>query len=145
MRLSARIGITFMVGDRELLAGRYRLYEAIGEGGMGVVYRGEQIALGRTVAIKMLHARHAGSPALVRRFHVEARAASRLRHRGSVALYDFGVAPGGAPFLVMELVLGPTLRQLVRACWPVPGGWSWSRALLCLVWSGSGHGRGAIS
>jgi serine/threonine-protein kinase len=108
------------VGDSELLVGRYRLHEPIGEGGMGVVYRAEQIALGRTVAIKMLHARHVGSPALVNRFHVEARAASRLRHRGSVALYDFGVAADGSPFLVMEFVLGPTLCQFIRECWPVP-------------------------
>ena len=78
------------------MAGNYRLLERIGAGGMGVVYRGEQLALGRTVAIKLLHPELAAIPELVQRFHVEARAASRLSHRGSVAVYDYGI-PVTAP------------------------------------------------
>jgi serine/threonine-protein kinase len=101
------------------LGGSYRLHERIGQGGMGVVYRGEQCALGRTVAIKLLHPELAAIPELVRRFHLEARAASRLSHRGSVAVFDYGVTGDGTPFLVMEYVPGQTLGRLMRERWPV--------------------------
>src|SRR5204862_4127173 len=102
------------------MTGNYRLHERIGAGGMGVVYRGEQLALGRTVAIKLLHPELAAIPELVQRFHLEARAASRLSHRGSVAVYDYGISRDGAPFLVMEYVPGQSLTPFLRERWPVP-------------------------
>src|SRR5690349_8613166 len=108
--------------DREAvptMGGNYRLLERIGAGGMGVVYRGEQLALGRTVAIKLLHPELAAIPELVQRFHVEARAASRLSHRGSVAVYDYGISRDGAPFIVMEYVAGQSLTRLIRERWPM--------------------------
>lgn len=100
--------------------GRYRLDQPIAEGGMGVVFRAEHLALKRTVAIKMLRPEHAASPQLVRRFQIEALAASRLRHRGTVALYDYGVTATGTPYLVMEYVDGPPLSQFLRDRWPLP-------------------------
>jgi hypothetical protein len=106
----------------DALGERYRLLECIGSGGMGVVYRGEQVALGRTVAIKMLRPDVSRSPEVMRRFHVEARAASRLFHPGSVAVYDYGVTPTGTPYLVMEFVGGQTLADYIRDQWPVPLG-----------------------
>ena len=106
----------------DALGERYRLLECIGSGGMGVVYRGEQVALGRTVAIKMLRPDLSRSPEVVRRFHVEARAASRLFHPGSVAVYDYGITPTGTPYLVMEYVAGQTLSDYIRDHWPVPLG-----------------------
>src|SRR5688572_22388548 len=101
------------------LGGNYRLIERIGQGGMGIVYRGEQCILGRTVAIKLLHPELAKSPELVKRFHLEARAASRLMHRGSVAVFDYGLTREGTPYLVMEYVPGQTLARLIRERWPV--------------------------
>jgi serine/threonine-protein kinase len=101
------------------VGGNYRLLERIGQGGMGIVYRGEQCALGRTVAIKLLHPELAAIPELVQRFHLEARAASRLAHPGSVAVYDYGITRDGTPFMVMEYVPGQTLARLIRERWPV--------------------------
>ena len=92
-----------------LLSGRYQLGDEIGRGGMGVVYRGSDALLGRSVAIKCLHA-----PALDarvrRRFLREARAAARLDHPHIVALHEIGEDDGVA-FLIMEMLEGPTLRQ----------------------------------
>jgi serine/threonine-protein kinase len=113
---------TVVIDSSDALGERYRLLECIGSGGMGVVYRGEQIALGRTVAIKMLRPDLSRSPEVVRRFHVEARAASRLFHPGSVAVYDYGITPTGSPYLVMEYVAGKTLSDYIRDQWPVPLG-----------------------
>jgi serine/threonine protein kinase len=127
-----------------VLAGKYRLFEAIGAGGMGVVYRAEQIALGRTVAIKMLRPDHAASAERVRRFHAEARAASRLCHRGSVALYDYGIADDGAPFLVMEYVDGIPLSDYLRDRWPVPLGLVVDLGLQILAAIADAHAAGVI-
>jgi hypothetical protein len=126
------------------LAGKYRLFEAVGAGGMGVVYRAEQVALGRTVAIKMLHPEHVASPERVHRFHIEARAASRLCHRGSVALYDYGITDDGAPYLVMEYVDGQSLSDYLRERWPVPLGLVVDLGLQILSAIGDAHAAGVI-
>jgi serine/threonine-protein kinase len=96
-----------------ILDGRYRITAAIAKGGMGVVYRGERLGLGRAVAIKFLHPEAAATPELRRRFETEARAASRMSHPGCVAVIDFGV-DDGAPYLVMDLVAGRTLASVMR-------------------------------
>src|SRR5690606_19764709 len=91
---------------------RYRVLERIAEGGMGSVYRGERVKLGRAVAIKFLHEAYAASPDGMRRFEVEARAMSRVAHPNCVPVTDFGV-DRGAPYLVMDFVPGRSLRQLL--------------------------------
>jgi hypothetical protein len=126
------------------LAGRYRLLERIGSGGMGVVYRGEQLALGRSVAIKMLHPELVQIPELLERFHIEARAASRLCHPGSVTIYDYGVTADGRPFLVMEYVTGHTLSALIRERWPVPLTTVVVLGLQILAAVGNAHAAGVI-
>src|SRR5687768_10090890 len=80
--------------------------ELIGGGGMGKVFRAEQIALGREVAVKVLRSRLRDQPAIVQRFLAEARAASRLNHPHSVAIIDFGVSEDGIAYLVMEHLAG---------------------------------------
>ena len=97
-----------------ILDGRYRIIAAIAEGGMGVVYRGERLGLGRPVAIKFLHEAAAATPELRRRFEIEARAASRMSHPNCVAVIDYGL-DGDAPYLVMDFVAGRTLASLLRA------------------------------
>src|SRR4051812_48446292 len=79
--------------------GRYRLDERLGAGGMGVVYRGEQVGLGRTVAVKFLHEALAGSSDLVKRFKREVAAMSRLAHPHLVGIVDSGVV-ADVPYLV---------------------------------------------
>jgi serine/threonine-protein kinase len=94
------------------LGGRYRIVERLASGAMGVVYRSERVGLGRPVAIKFLHGWIAAQPDRIRRFETEARAASRLSHPNCAAVIDFGV-DDGAPYLVMELMTGATLRALI--------------------------------
>ncbi|MGH3343951.1 MAG: protein kinase domain-containing protein [Carbonactinosporaceae bacterium] len=103
----------------EPLAGRYRLLESLGRGGMGEVWRAEDLALTRPVAVKLMLPAGAADAGLVERFHREARAAARLSHPNLVTLYDFGAA-GGAPFLVMELVHGRSLADVLREQGPLP-------------------------
>jgi tRNA A-37 threonylcarbamoyl transferase component Bud32 len=93
--------------------GRYRITEKLGEGGMGVVYRAQDAALGRDVAIKVLRPELGRQPERVRRFSQEARAASALNDPNIVTVHDAGEFEDG-PFLVMELVEGESLRTLVR-------------------------------
>lgn len=99
-------------GRRERIAG-YELEEEIAHGGMGVVWRGRQIALGRTVALKLLlHGRYA-SPETVERFRREAQSAAALRHPHIVAVHEVGECDG-QHFIAMEFVAGQTLAQLLR-------------------------------
>ena len=84
----------------------------IGQGGMGAVYLGRQPALDRPVALKLIRKR-ANDPTFVERFTREARAMARLTHPNVVAVHESGEA-GGVPYLVMEYVSGPTLRDAMR-------------------------------
>jgi eukaryotic-like serine/threonine-protein kinase len=88
----------------------YRIVDKIGEGGMGVVYRGEDTRLGRQVAVKFLSTKLVQDPLAIERFQREARAASSLNHPHIAAVYDIGTH-NGVPFLVMELLDGTTLRR----------------------------------
>src|SRR5579864_3084360 len=72
------------------LPGGYRVTHAVGIGGMGRVYCAEQVALGRTVAVKVVHPSLADEELATARFLNEARTASRLSHTNSVAIYDYG-------------------------------------------------------
>jgi eukaryotic-like serine/threonine-protein kinase len=105
-----------------MLADRYALKAPLGQGGMGVVWRAEDVVLGREVAVKEL-VFPASMPAEERRaaqarVKREARAAARLNHQAAVTLYDVVTDPGGV-FIVMELVEGPTLAELVRVGGPL--------------------------
>jgi serine/threonine-protein kinase len=96
------------------LADKYRLLELVGDGGTGVVYRAEQLELGRSVAVKLLDP--AVAAAHLGLFRTEALAASRINHPHAVAIYDFGVLPDAdVPYLVMEYLRGRTLAQTLAA------------------------------
>ena len=96
-----------------LLDGRYRILSLLGTGGMGSVYRAEHEAIGRAVAVKILHLEHCASPAERERFRREARVAVRLRSPHVVETLDFGEDPEGRLFLVMELLEGEPLRAVL--------------------------------
>jgi serine/threonine-protein kinase len=95
-----------------LLGDRYLLGEMIGTGGMADVYIAQDQRLSRQVAVKILRSDLAKDPAFVTRFRKEAKAAAGLNHPGIVAVYDSGEEP--APYIVMELVTGDTLRSLIH-------------------------------
>src|SRR5215467_5697222 len=94
------------------LPGGYVILELVGIGGMGRVYRAEQSALGRTVAVKIIHPHLVGEENAAARFITEARAASRLNHPNSVAVIDFGKTNDGQLYLVMEFLRGRDLARV---------------------------------
>ncbi len=96
------------------LAGKYQLLSLLGSGGMGYVYRAEQLGLRRSVAVKLLRPDKLNRTNLDL-FRTEALAASRINHPNAVAIYDFGVTEGGTPFLVMEHLRGETLATIVES------------------------------
>jgi eukaryotic-like serine/threonine-protein kinase len=99
---------------RMLVAQRYRLSESIGRGGMGQVWRATDEALGRPVAVKLLHRHGATDEQAAERFRLEAHAAAVLSDPHVVAVYDFG-HHDDTLFLVMELVEGRSLADELRA------------------------------
>ena len=101
-------------GEPRTLAGRYRLDEVIGRGGMSTVYRGTDLALDRVVAVKVaLDPLVEQSPIYLARFTREAQAAAAIGHPGVVTVYDAG-ADGPTRFIVMEFVPGRSLADILR-------------------------------
>lgn len=103
-----------------ILNQRYRLVELVGAGGMATVYRGEDLLLERTVAVKFLREPFASDPAFRERFLGEARAAARLDHPNIVRIYDVGEDEGNHPYIVMEIVEGEDLKTFIRRDGPLP-------------------------
>jgi serine/threonine protein kinase len=99
--------------------GNYRIDELLGEGGMGVVYRGTDLSLDRTVAIKVLNSDLSRSPELVQRFRAEARAQANLNHVNLATLYTFLVHEGRA-MMVMEFIQGETIDRMINRRGPIP-------------------------
>ncbi|WP_327589022.1 protein kinase [Nonomuraea sp. NBC_00507] len=108
-----------MVAQGTTLAGRYRLDTRIGAGGMGEVWRGEDIVLARTVAVKVLLPGRMEDPGFVARFQGEARAMATINHAGVVDVYDYGVS-GDTVYLVMKFVDGEPLDRLLSRLGRIP-------------------------
>jgi hypothetical protein len=102
------------------LPGGYRITHLVGVGGMGRVYCAEQVALGRIVAVKVVHPALADEALTSGRFLNEARAASRLSHPNSVAIFDFGGTEDGRPYIVMEYLRGRDLARVITDEGPLP-------------------------
>ena len=94
------------------LPGGYHILDLISVGGMGRVYRAQQSALGRTVAVKIIHPHLLADENSALRFMTEARAASQLNHPNSVSVFDFGRTDDGQPYLVMEFLRGKDLARV---------------------------------
>jgi serine/threonine protein kinase len=96
----------------------YEVLGVLGRGGMGVVYRARQLALDRTVALKMILAESEAGPTDLARFRAEAAALARLQHPNIVQIYDVGEADG-RPYVVLEFVAGGSLAQHLHGT-PLP-------------------------
>jgi eukaryotic-like serine/threonine-protein kinase len=103
---------------------RFRIISVIARGGMGRVYRAEQVPLGRLVAIKTLDPRSGNSgeendPQFQQRFFLEASVASKLQHPNTVTVFDYGRTADGVYFIAMELVEGRSLYHVIREEAPI--------------------------
>ncbi len=108
----------------KMIAGRYELLEVIGEGSMGCVYSAHQEDLDRDVAVKILHPHVAADPKVAKRFHREAKLASKLSHPNTVRVFDFGrdesdSSIGKILYITMELLDGPDLLDVIRTELPL--------------------------
>ena len=96
-----------------VLGEKFKLTACIGIGGSGAVFKADQIALGRTVAVKILNEELSVDTRMIKRFRDEAMSASRLNHPNCVSIIDYGQSSDGLLYLAMEFVKGPTLTQLL--------------------------------
>ncbi|HEX9692174.1 MAG TPA: serine/threonine-protein kinase [Gemmatimonadales bacterium] len=106
-------GIGDMVGS--VVADRYHIQKKLGEGGMGAVYLGEHVKMGRKSAIKVMSQSMANDPEAIARFNREAANAARINHANVCAIYDFGETPDGTIYLAMEYIEGQSLDDLLHA------------------------------
>lgn len=93
---------------------KYEILNVIGGGGMGKVYRAKHRYMKRVVAIKVLHNAQMSSGNAIKRFQIEAQAASTLSQQNITTIFDFGTGPGAQPFMVMDYLDGPSLDALVE-------------------------------
>jgi serine/threonine-protein kinase len=108
-----------MIG--QLIGGRYRITGILGEGGMGVVYVGEQ-QMGSTVrkvAVKTLHPHLSKDPSVLARFHRECGTVAQLEHPNTIKFYDFGATSDGTLYIAMEFVAGKPLSAVIETTGPL--------------------------
>ena len=98
----------------KVIKGKYKVIKQLGVGGMGAVYLGEQVGLGRKVALKVLHSDFARDEEFVKRFRHEARLAATISHPNVVITYDFDQTDDGSLFIAMEYVEGRDLRDVMH-------------------------------
>lgn len=102
------------VGIGDILADKYRVEAVLGRGGMGVVVAAQHLQLGQRVAIKFLLVEPAKNSDAVERFLREARAAVRIQSEHVARVIDVGTLASGAPYMVMEFLVGCDLAELIR-------------------------------
>ncbi len=127
----------------KVLEERYRVDELIARGGMATVYRGTDLRLGRTVALKVLGGMLVNDPDFVARFTQEARATAALTHPNVVAVHDQGIS-AGFPFLVMEFVQGRTIREVMAQSGPFTSAHALEIISSVLAGLGSAHDAGFV-
>ena len=138
------------IGDGEdpmigtILSERYKILKQIGEGGMGLVYEAEHVAIGKRVALKVLRDDFSGRPEVVERFKQEARSASRIGNDHIVDISDFGTTPSGASYFVMELLEGEDLAEVLQREGQLPLARAADIILQCCKALGAAHSKGIV-
>jgi serine/threonine-protein kinase len=136
------------VAQRDLvgreIGGNYRILAKLGEGGMGAVYRGEQISLRRPVAVKVLRPELSRNEVLLRRFQAEAQVIARISHPNTVSIYDFGQDSDGSLFIAMEFIEGRSLRTVVSREAPLPSRRALHIAAQIAASIADAHGRSIV-
>jgi serine/threonine-protein kinase len=125
------------------IAGRYRLVALLGRGGMGEVYRADDLVLDQPVALKFLPQGVAANAARLTQFHNELRVARQVSHKNACRLYDLGEADG-RPFLTMEYVDGENLSGLLRRIGRFPQDRAVAIARQLCAGVAAAHERGVI-
>jgi serine/threonine protein kinase len=110
---SRRISPLRLLG--KTIGNKYVVQRVIGEGGMGTVFEAEHVALGRSVAVKVLHATQVTNEDSIRRFQQEARAAAAIGHPNICGVIDLGTLDDGSPYIVMERLVGETLAERIAS------------------------------
>jgi formylglycine-generating enzyme required for sulfatase activity/predicted Ser/Thr protein kinase/predicted esterase len=130
------------ISKDSLIAGKYRILEEVGRGGMGVVYRAEDLKLERDVALKFLPPRLADSAELKERFLIEARAAAALSHPNICVIHEVGDTED-RPYIAMEYVDGETLSNRIKRG-PLPAEEALAIAIQISDGLDAAHGKGII-
>jgi serine/threonine protein kinase len=125
-----------------VVGGKYRLVRTLGQGGMGTVYKAVNVAIGKKVAIKLLHGSLHDDDIAMRRFEREARSMVAIAHPNIVEVLDMG--HDGSPFLVMEYVRGVSLKGLLGSQAPLSVERTARIAGQILAALGAAHGRGIV-
>ena len=126
-----------------VLATRYRIVGPVGQGGMGEVYRANDLKLGQQVALKFLPAKAADNQQLLARFHAEVRIARQVSHPNVCRVYDIGEVDGFT-FLSMEYVDGEDLRSLLRRIGRLPGDKAMEIARKLCAGLAAAHDKGVL-
>lgn len=132
-----------MAAEAPLLNKRYKLLSSIGQGGMAVVHKAQDLSLGRLVAVKVLRETLTSDPEFLARFQQEARAAANLAHPNIVTVHDFG-RDGGRYYIVMEHIEGQDLKTLIKEAAPFSVEYALDLAIQICAGVGYAHRAGLV-
>ncbi len=128
----------------QVVVGKYRLLDVLGEGGMGVVYLAEHELIEKTIALKVLRKEYSGKSDLVQRFKQEAISASRIKHPNVLDVFDFGQLENGCFFLAMEYLQGHDLAAELARSGVIEPALAVRLALQMCRALGAAHSRGVV-
>jgi eukaryotic-like serine/threonine-protein kinase len=134
--------VSLQVGD--VIQNKYRIARLLGQGGMGAVFEGENLAIKRRVAIKVLHGALASQQAVVERFEREAQAAGRIGNDHILEVLDLGHLSDGDRYMVMEFLDGETLEQRIERLRRLDPSQIYPLARQLLIGLGAAHSAGII-
>lgn len=125
-----------------IIEGKYRIDALIGRGGMGAVFRAENIRIGKPFAMKVLIKGHGKGSESERRFEREARIAGSLGHPHIVEVFDFGTLENGVPYQIMELLEGQSLAERIEleGALPIDEMLDYAEQILSALAAAHGHG-----